>query len=164
MIIKPRIMPRNFTDIILGFPIGIIQVSVLFLLPFFVVSHITGSSFAGLLVMVCFYIIFTLFTVWHLNIDENGINFKRKIGFPNFIKWQDILSVELVSRKELIIKGWLWPLFPAKEMTPSLSCSKHFKIKWTSGFCYFPPKDIEKFQNIVNMYIQSNNLLQRTYK
>jgi hypothetical protein len=82
-----------------------------------------------------------------ITVDEAGIQFQRLLGYPKSLSRISILSVEEVTRRELVLHGWLWPLFPSRDMTPSLSAKHHFRIRWKDGFCYFPPKDVEQFKN-----------------
>jgi hypothetical protein len=127
----------------------------LLVLPALVAGVFFQSFIIGFVVYCLAYGMFLLFVVRKLSIDDNGILFVRVLGSPKILKWTDIESIEKVSRKELILRGWLWPLFPAREMTACLSSKNHFRIKWRDGFCYFPPRHEGDFEELIRKYIKS---------
>jgi hypothetical protein len=77
--------------------------------------------------------------------SKAGIRFHRLLGGPKFLNWEQVGEILVVNRKELIVQGWLWPLFPAREMSPSFSSLNHVKIKYDDKFVYFPPVSHEDF-------------------
>ena len=149
MKIKPRVLPRDFLDVLIGLPVGTFQVSLLFFLPSIIVA-LVFNLLAGAMTYLFIYGVFLLFSVWSITLDANGIRFHRICGSPKHLQWKDIISVEEVTRHEVVLQGWLWPLFPSREMTPSLSTKYHFRIRWADGFCYFQPKDVDQFKNAVS--------------
>lgn len=148
-------MPRDMIDWVVICTVGVLQVFVLLVLPALVVGTIFQSFMIGFATYCFAYSVFLLFVVRKLSIDDSGILFARVLGYPKSVKWTDIESIEKVGRKELILRGWLWPLFPAREMTACLSCKNHFRIKWREGFSYFPPRHEGDFEELVRKYIKS---------
>ena len=138
--VKPKMWPSDLLDfctvIFIAAPI---QLSALFGIPALVVYFLTNSSTQSFLVMVSIYLLYLLFSVWRLTLTVDGICFRRLLGSPKFLPWNRIKSIEKAPRWELIVRGWFWPLLPAREMTASLSSVGHYRIKWDGGYCYFPP-------------------------
>jgi hypothetical protein len=99
--------------------------------------------------------LFVLFSVSKVSISSAGIRFFRYFGAPKILEWSEIEDIEQVSRGELVLKGWLWPLFPAREMTPSLTSTGHIRIRYGKKFVYFPPKDIAAFEQSVDEHMRS---------
>ena len=98
-----------------------------------------------------------LFMVRRLTVSSDGLRFHRVLGSPKFLAWERISSVAIAPRNELILRGWLWPLFPSRESTPSLSALKHYRITWDGGFCYYPPARTEDFEQYVVTKLQTRN-------
>ena len=160
--IKPRIKPQDINDIMVG---CFITPYILFWQGTFVIlpSLYIGSLLCndqhlkyifGLSIAIPLLLLTLLFTVKSIKISENGIRFVRYLGWPKYIKWSDIKRVvKNVPRKELIVKGWVWPVYPfAKEMTASLTSIGYYKIEWTDDYCYFPPATPSKFEDVVQKY------------
>jgi len=123
-----------------------------FILPSAVAFFISGSFSVGLAIFIIIYFVWLAFTVWSLRLSEKGIQFVRLFGVPKVIPWEEVLDLSEVSRREIVIHGWLAPRFPAREMTPCLSALHHFRIRWETGWCYFPPEDINAFQRLVHEF------------
>jgi hypothetical protein len=156
MKLKPRLMFRDWFDVLVGLPCGLLGASAVIFIPTVLVGFSLGeliNPLAGLVAGMITYFLTTvlwfLFVVWSITVDNNGIRFHRVIGNPKHLSWSEITSIEEVGRHELVLRGWLWPIFPSREMTCCLSAKGHFRISWKSGFCYFPPKDIQQFQNCI---------------
>jgi hypothetical protein len=156
-VIKPRFLPRDFVDVCLALPIGLFQTCLLFGVPAVVAFLVarasgatTGSSLIAALAAYCIaYGFFFLFVVRRLTVASDGLYFHRVLGSPRFLAWERISSVTAAPRSELILRGWLWPLFPPREISPSLSALHHYRITWDRGFCYYPPARIEDFEQHV---------------
>ena len=147
MIVKPRILPRNFFDLLFTFTIGFVQIFFLFLLPSFLIGLFFGKEL-GLASFILIYIIFLMFTVTKLTLTETGIRFHRILGRPRFLKWDQIDSIVVADRYELMFKGWLWPPFPCREITPSLTTENHSKISYDRDkIVFFPPKSLDEFMS-----------------
>lgn len=151
--IRPRFRPRNAGDALLSVVVIVpYQLTVLFILPSLVAYLLTRSIPAAVGAPTVIYVVFLAFTVTNLTISAEGLRFHRRLGFPKLLPWADITSIELASQRELVLKGWLWPLLPAREMTPSLSSIGHYRISWVGGFCYYPPRDAEQFEKRIHAY------------
>ena len=161
-IIKPRILPRDVIDVLIGIPIGLYQVIIFLGVPSIAIGFLTHSFAIGFFAYCLLYCFYLLFMVRKITIDENGIMFHRVLGTPKKLNWQEIETIVEVSRSELLFKGWL--CIPPRELTLSLSAKQHFRIKWRSGFCYFPPKETSVFEEIVKQYIdrKTNKSLEQT--
>jgi hypothetical protein len=133
--------------------VALVQIAVLFGLPWMLVLIASGSWGLAQFVVTAAYVIFLLFSVWSISLSPEGIRFKRVLGGPKFLAWKDVLVVEPVSRLELILRGWLWPIFPPRELTACLSSIGHYKISWQGGYCYFPPNDTETFERHVTKHM-----------
>jgi hypothetical protein len=155
-VIKPRLMPRSFSDILINLLIAIpLQLGGLFILPGLVTYFIFHSQTLALMVPLATYIAFLSLSVWSLNLSNDGIHFRRLLGSPKVLPWSDVVSIEVAPRWELIRKGWLWPLMPAREMTASFTSVGHYRITWTEGYCYFPPLDTVIFNSQVTKFLKS---------
>jgi len=151
--ISPRVRPHGLLDFcIVAFIVSPLLLAILFGIPAIAVFIITNSSVAALLAAVLVWIVFALFTVSHLTLSPEGIRFHRVLVSPKFLPWNRIISITQAPRLELILRGWFWPPFPAKEMTTSLASVGHYKIQWDDGFCYFPPN----LPNVFEKHVQEN--------
>jgi hypothetical protein len=151
--ISPRVWSHGLLDFcIVAFIVSPLLLGVVFGVPALVVFIITNSSMAALLAAVIVCIVFALFTVSHLTLSSDGIRFHRVLGTPKFLPWNRVVSITQAPRWELILRGWFWPPFPAKEMTTSLASVGHYRIQWDNGFCYFPPQS----PNVFEKYVQEN--------
>lgn len=120
--------------------------------PYLAIEQLTGAAHVRPIVLVVI-LAFYLFRVTHLTLNGEGIRFHRILGSPRFLAWHKIRSVAPASRREVVFRGWLWPLFPAREMSSSLTSLGHFRIQWDNGFCYFPPADSQAFQAFVSHHL-----------
>ena len=159
--IKPHFWPRDSEDALISAGIGILQLSVLYLLPSLVIGIGAGvvtqscglGVIAGVSTYGSIYAIWLSLTVWSAAADPTGLHFRRLFGKPKALAWAQITSVTPASRRELIVHGWLWPPFPAREMTPSLTSLGHYRISWATGFCYYPPADPVQFDALVRAHV-----------
>ena len=139
--IAPRILPRGLVDFAISSVVGVFQTFILFGAPAAIAFFLTGSTAITFGTFCVAYVFFLLFCVRHISLGEDGIKFHRLLGTPKFLPWSRITSISPASRRELILRGWLWPIFPAREMTASLTSLNHYRIAWVDGFCYYPPRD-----------------------
>ena len=154
--IKPRIMSRDAADFCLvAFVVFPAQFLVLFVLPGVIAFLLSRSWPVAVIVPAVIYFIFLAFSVWSMTLTTEGIRFHRFLGAPKFLPWSNVSSVEVAPRWELIRRGWLWPLFPAREMTASFTSLQHYRITWREGFCYYPPADAETFEQYVRTHLQT---------
>lgn len=155
--IAPRFLPRGVVDFLVSAAVGLFQCLILFGVPASIAYFLTRSTSVALLASVAAYIVFLLFAVRYITLSIDGIQFHRVLGTPKFLPWGQITSIERVSRSELVFRGWLWPLFPPREITASLSSLGHFRIRWPGGFCYYPPRDALEFERHVSSKLRSEN-------
>jgi hypothetical protein len=147
-------MPRSLSDFLITFLIPApLQVLGLIVAPALVTILVFRSDTLALLVPLAIYCVFLALSVWSISLSDDGIHFRRLLGSPKVLPWRDVVSIEVAPRWELIRKGWLWPLLPAREMTASLSTLGHYRISWADGFCYYPPLDAALFEKHVSKYL-----------
>ena len=151
--IPPHVPPRDAADFFISTGVGCAQILVLMLLPAIVAGLLTRSILVGLFTFPAMYVLWFLFSVMRLEVSPDGIRFVRVLGTPKFLAWKDISSITPASRKELIVYGWLWPPFPAREMTFSYSSSGHYAIRHGKRVTYYPPADPARFEAIVEQYL-----------
>jgi hypothetical protein len=128
-------MPRSLSDFLITILIAApLQLGGLFVVPAFASFAIFRSETLTLLVLIAIYFAFLTLSVWSITLSEDGIHFRRFLGSPKLLLWNEVVSIEVTPRWELIRKGWLWPLIPAREMTTSLTSLGHYRITWADGF------------------------------
>jgi len=172
--VLPQVLPVDVWDILAVALVFCWQALWLFLLPGASAGFLTAwllqgvidapyllalSLLAGAAVASAVYLLFLMFTVWCLTISGKGIGFYRLLGHPKFLPWEAITSIKLASRRDLVLHGWLWPILPAREMSPSFTCQGHFKISWNSGYCYFPPVNAKEFEALVGVHLKNPRML-----
>ena len=157
VVIAPRIQPRGLADGLLSAVIGLVQVAVLFGIPALAAYLLTRSGIIAFAAFCAAYGLFLSFSVVRISVSSEGIRFHRWFGSPRFLPWQSIIAVTVAPRSELILRGWLWPLFPAREMTACLSSLQHYRITWDGGSCYYPPADPSLFEQYVTTNLRSRN-------
>ncbi len=151
--IKPRTLPRDFLDVLIGLFVALpIQTTPVFFLPSGLLWWFTGSFLLGFMTLLVIYAVWLCFTVWSLKLSPDGIRFVRFCGAPKFLRWEEITDISEAPRREVVLHGWLWPMFPTREMTPALSALRHFRIRWDGGFRYFPPARAEDFRRQIDEF------------
>jgi hypothetical protein len=153
--ITPRFWPRDFVDGCLSAAVGSFQTIVLFGIPAGVAFLLTRSAIVAALVACAAYGCFMSFVVHRISVSPEGIRFHRSFGSPKFLPWERITSIAVAPRSELIVHGWVWPLFPAREMTACLSSLQHYRIAWEGGSCYYPPAEPSLFEQHVATYLKT---------
>lgn len=148
----PRFAPRNLADAVISVAIGLLQIAVLFVLPGVLVYAATGGGSLGLMTGLVLYWVFVLFSVSKVEVGSAGIRFKRLLGGPRFLPWSTITGVAEAPRRELIVHGWLWPLLPPREMSPSCTSLGHYRIGYGERFVYFAPSDAAAFLAAVERF------------
>lgn len=157
LVMPPRFLPRDLLDICLGLPIGLFQTAILLGLPAILAYIPTRSTVIAFVAFCVANGIFLLFVVRRITMTTDGIRFHRILGSPKFLSWDRIKSIKLASRSELIVHGWLWPIFPSREITFSLSAIQHYRVTWQSGFCYYPPADPQQFEKFAFGKLQNRS-------
>jgi len=142
--ILPRVLPRTFSDFLLTLSAGTLLILILFVLPYKLLWMATNNYVVTLvpLLVICLYFIFG--GVRYLEINSEGIRFKRVLGAPKLIEWRNLEGVEISPPLRTIWFGWLWPIIPAREMTCSFSSYKHALFRYSGNkVVFFPPYDID---------------------
>jgi len=129
-----------------------IQIVPVFFLPGGLIWWLTGSVLLGFVLLVITYAAWLCWTVWSLELSSDGIRFVRLWGTPKVLRWDEITNISEAPRREVVVHGWLWPMFPAREMTPALSALGHFRICWRGGMSYFPPAHIDEFKRLTDEF------------
>lgn len=169
LVIKPSIRPRDPLDIIMGltqvaefvllFLAATAAFGVAFGAAFLVVSWWVSEEGAlvilailfGVLLLSCIFLIawVSQYQVSRLLIGVNGVEFQNASRAIRSLAWDRIHSIRPATRGEVFIQGWLWPPFPSKEPTKTLSTCGHFRIEWDQDYCFFPPKDPALFEQTI---------------
>ncbi|SHG73214.1 hypothetical protein [Massilia sp. CF038] len=144
-VFKPRVAPRNLADLLVTAGVGLVQVLVLIGLPGALAYAVSGNPFIALLCMTGANVVFALFSVSKVVCRADGLHFSRVLGTPKRIAWDAIVGVAEAPRRELLVRGWLWPIFPPRELTTSLTSIGHVRIDYGSRSVYFPPCDSAAF-------------------
>src|ERR1700682_1204228 len=101
--VKPRIMPRDLVDCLLGLSVGLSMTAILFGLPALVACAITHSQFAAFVTFCVAYGVFASFAVSRLSLSPAGIRFHRLFGAPSFLSWDRVVSISVAPRSELVL-------------------------------------------------------------
>jgi len=152
-VFKPRFAPRGFVDGLIAACAGSFVSVILSGLPALVGYLISQNVMVALLFAMVGYVVLVLFSVSKIAISPAGIRFSRILGTPKLLPWDAVTHIEEASRRELIVRGWFWPLFPPRELSTSLSCEGHFRIEFGGKSVYFPPHDKIGFVAAAREYI-----------
>ena len=152
--IEPKTQTDDGTDRAVSLVVLVIQFFVVSILPGYLIYFLTGNSYlswgTGLIMLLAF----AGQGVSALEVSEEGIRVSRLYGSPKFLPWSEVSQVEEVGRTEVVVFGWLWPPFPAREMTPSSSSVGHFRIRYRNGYFFYPPANPVHFMEVINKYIE----------
>ena len=151
--VPARFWPRSGSDAFISMSLGLLQVAILFILPSILIALLLQNILIGIGAYFALLFFWTLFSVRMLRVSENGMEFVRVFGSPKQLSWNEITSVEKAARSETIVHGWLWPPFPTREMTFSLTSLGHYRISYGSKWVYYPPKDSEEFESLVKSFL-----------
>lgn len=152
-IVPAKIWPRSGSDALITAFFGLLQVVVLFILPSILMSLLFQNVLVGIATYLALGLLWILLSVRTLRVSEDGMEFVRVLGSPKWLSWNQITSVEKAPRNEVILYGWLWPPFPTREMTFSLSCIGHYRIRYGSKWVYYPPRDGKVLESLVESYV-----------
>jgi hypothetical protein len=98
-----------------------------------------------------------LHAVSELELDADGIRFVRLLGWPRFIPWSEVSDISLVTRREVLLHAWLWPPWPRRDSTASLTALGHFRIVFGNHVRYFPPSHPEEFALQVRNFVSEGS-------
>lgn len=125
----------------------------LFIVPSALAFLIAGGYEFPTVIFVVVVSVLVFSAVSRLTLTEKGIWVHRYVWFPTFIAWGEITSIEPVEAMEVVVYGWFWPPLPPREATISFSCSGHYRICTARGYRYFPPRNPERFEQIVRAFL-----------
>jgi len=155
--IYARLLPRDALDLLIGAGLAVWLLAVLLLLPVALVVALLLLGMlrpvahgAGAIMLFALLPIAISTTVFRLEIHREGLRFVRLVGGPRFLAWADITDVSLVPRGELVLKGWLWPPWPPREASASLTALGHYRIRYGNKVRYFPPRDPAAFVSLLS--------------
>jgi hypothetical protein len=157
-VIEPSLRPRDLTDVLCSLLV-FFEATVLLGL----VAAATGTvaywlpgDWGGILALAIVGILLLAGAIYEmlcqlrrLRIDAAGIAFKRGLGKPKFLTWHEIRGIRPATRWEVLIYAWLWLWL---EPTKSESTAGHYRIEWTAGYVYFPPKDRLLFERAIRKF------------
>lgn len=145
--IKARVLPYDFVDLLIASVVvvvwvgSLVLISALCLLISFRAAAIAYIAGFALMTFGCLYVVTSLF------VGAEGIGFRRVLGKPKRLLWSDILSIEEVSPREVLLHGWL--RLPMRSTMLGMCARHHIRIEWKDGCWYFPPQDVKEFLRVV---------------
>jgi hypothetical protein len=159
--VTPHLRPRDAVDVIAGIPLGLLAVIELNIAPTVVTLITLRLAGAGWIqsaaVAFLFYfaigVLILLHAVSRLELDADGIRFVRLLGWPRFIPWSEINDISPATRREVLLHAWLWPPWPRRDSTASLTALGHFRIVFGNQVRYFPPSNPEEFALQVGNFV-----------
>jgi hypothetical protein len=159
VVLRPNVASEDWRDALLtlaaGLPLMLVVVawSAAAGLLGYAATHDTGlARWAAMVALLGVVLYASLTGVRWLRVDAYGLRFGRRRGRPRSLPWADVLSVEPAPRKEVVVRGWLWPPLARREPTGSLSSFGHYRIKYRGGTCYFPPVDAVAFRTAIRRW------------
>lgn len=152
-VFKPRFAPRGLMDGLIAICAGSLVSVIISGVPALIGYAISQNVLVALFFAMVAYLALVLFSVSKIAISPAGIRFARILGTPKFLPWDAVTRIEEAPRNELIVRGWLWPLFPPRELSTSVSCEGHFRIEFGGKSVYFPPHDKVGFVAAAREYI-----------
>jgi len=158
VVLRPNLAPEDWRDALLTFAMGLpfILVVALFVaaaaaLGFAATRDMGVARFAAMMALLGVGLDVSLRGVRWLRVDARGLRFgPRRWGTPRSLPWDQVLSVEPAPRREVVVRGWVWPPLARREPTGSLSSLGHYRIEYRGGTCYFPPVDAVAFRNAIH--------------
>ncbi len=145
-------MPHDLSDFLVTLIIGSFQVIALFVVPGLIIYLLTNNVWAGAITFLISYCTFFMFSIFRIAVTETGIIITRLFGKPKKLNWSQIHGYAEASPKDVVLNGWLWPLFPAQEMTIGLTCKGFVKLQHENGFFYYPPDNKVLFIETIEKY------------
>jgi len=150
----PHTSPRDSTDTAISATIGLALTMFTAGCPGAMVAYATGSVILGILTVLAIVMLFGFYAVTDLAVDDKGLHFVRQFGPPTFIPWSEITAIEPAPRSEVIVFGWIFPPFPAREPTPTMTSLGHYRISCGKECMYYPPEDPEAFMAAVGRHLR----------
>jgi hypothetical protein len=159
VVLRPNVAPEDWRDALLTFAAGLPLVGVVMFvvaiaaaMGYAATRDVGFARFAAMAALLAVVLEASVTGVRWLRVDAGGIRFGRHRGTPRSIPWGDVLSVEPAPRREVVVRGWLWPPLARREPTGSLSSFGHYRIEYRGGTCYFPPVDAVAFRAAIRRW------------
>ena len=159
IVIAPHLQARDDVDLKVGWRYAALFLPV-FALAMLALIAVLGwvgyllrgfdGTFLGLLGPLLMLYWMRKVSVLRLELDEHGVHIKRLLSSTETIAWDQIESVQSVTRKELVEEGWL--CWPPKEQTFSMTAQGHYRIRHKNGVFYYPPADPQAFEAAVAQF------------
>lgn len=160
VVIAPHIAARDEADVRVGRMYAAITFPLLLLAMLALIAGfgwlgallfgVVNGSWLGLVGPLVFLFLMRKVSVLRLELDSQGIHIKRLLAPTETIAWSEIEEIKAVSRKELVMEGWV--CWPPREQTFSMTAQGHYKIRHKDGFFFFPPADPAHFEATVNQF------------
>lgn len=144
LVLRPHAPPRDLRDAFIAFvALCLIAAAVLLAgyVPLRLVLDAPAAAIGALLIAGLVVVALGAFSVAALELDDAGIRFRRLIGRPRFVAWDNVTGVRRADRAEVVLRGWLLPPLPPKAAARSVTSIGHYRFDWRGGSCYFPPAD-----------------------
>ncbi len=157
VVIQPHLPPRDEADVKIGWTYAAVTFPLMLLAMVAMIAgfawlgsallHSANGGIFALLGPLVFVFLLRKISVLRLELDERGVHIKRLLAPTETIAWDKIEEISSVSRKELVLEGWV--CWPPKEQTFSMTAQGHYKIRHSRGTFYFPPADPQLFERTV---------------
>jgi len=153
--VAPRFWPRGVADALVSITTGVAFAVAFMLAPsaaMYGLLRLLGmparvcSSGAAVFCLVVA-VVLALPTVLRLEIGPCGLRFVRIAGSPRRLSWSEISDIAPAGRREILLRAWL--TWPPLEATSCLSSLGHYRIQFTGGVAYFPPRDAAEFEALL---------------
>lgn len=152
VVIRPQLAPHGRGDLARSIVLGLVAAACVFgvpLLATLIVYQRTDNVFLTSAVWMAFYgliVVANGVTVHWLRLDAEGITFGRRWGGPKHLPWAEVRRIRPAPPREVIVRGWLLPPFPAREGTRAMTAEGHYAIEYGSGkVTYYPPVEEHRF-------------------
>ena len=144
IVIRPHARPRDARDAFIAIVATFLIGAALFLVVYLAVDLFRGARTAaivGLIAVAGAFAWIGLRMVREIELDDTGIRFRRYVGGPRFVSWDNLIAVRQADRAEIVLRGWLLPPLAMRACNASLTSLGHYRFDWRGGSVYFPPAD-----------------------
>lgn len=158
VVLRPNLPPEDWRDLLLTLAAALPLVVVMALFAgvaggiAYAATHDAGAArLAAMMGWLVAVLNVAATGVRWLRVDAAGLEFERGRGTRS-LPWADVLRVEPAPRREVVVRGWLWPPLARRAPTGSLSSFGHYRIDYRGGTCYFPPVDAVAFRDAIHRW------------
>jgi hypothetical protein len=146
-VFRPRILPRDATDWLLGLSMGL-PIGGAIVGGFMWLSHRFGLPIElGLIPALSIAIVIFLAGIQRITVHDTGLELHRKLGSPRFVEWSDLHGIRRASRAEVF---WASVFQPQRICSLCLSFRDQYRMDWRYGYFYYPPRELEAFLEAVS--------------